>query len=168
MKNSFLTFIFLITSSCALLNPNPNRKDSLVIVKPELRAFTSDYCSEWPDGRITDPKRWSDCCFTHDIHYWMGGTAEDRKNSDRELKSCVRNSSDSLNGFLMYMGVRAGGDPGEASYSWGYGWSQDREYFTLTKEEKMKVRNLLLASEYYKNEKEKNLINTFIEQKLKF
>ncbi|MBY0415629.1 MAG: hypothetical protein K2Q18_15755 [Bdellovibrionales bacterium] len=166
MKKLSSSILITFLSSCALLNPNPNRKDELAKALI-LRPFTTDYCSEWPDGRINDPKRWADCCFTHDISYWMGGTEEERKSSDRELKSCVRNNSDSLNGFLMYMGVRIGGDPGEASYSWGYGWTKDREYTRLAKEERQKAKELLLSSEYNQHEKEKALINNFINEKLK-
>jgi hypothetical protein len=166
MKSFFIIFMLLI-SSCALLHPNPNRNEKLISNELELKPFTSDYCSEWPDGRILDPKRWADCCFTHDLNYWIGGTESDRKQSDVELKSCVKNFSDSLNSFLMYTGVRLGGDPGEASYAWGYGWTKDRKYFERTSSDISKARELLQASDYNKNKKEKDLIEKFIEQKLK-
>lgn len=151
-------------SSCALFHPNPNRKEKFASEGLILKPFTTDYCSEWPDGKLTDPKQWAECCFTHDISYWIGGTKDDRVTADKELKRCVRQASDSLNGFLMYIGVRMGGKPGNASYAWGYGWTKDRDYFELNEEEAKKAKELLLKSDLNKNEKEKNLINVFIEQ----
>lgn len=151
-------------SSCAFFSPNPNRQDDLVRQGLNLKPFTSDYCSEWPDGKITDPNQWAECCFTHDISYWIGGTKDERIAADKELKKCVRESSDSLNSFLMYIGVRMGGNPGNASYAWGYGWTQDRDYFELDSGEAQKARDLLLTSDLNKNEQEKGLINVFIEQ----
>lgn len=153
-------------SSCALFNPNPNRKDEVASVGLALKPFTTDYCSEWPDGKFTDPTQWASCCFTHDISYWIGGTKDERVAADKELKRCVREASDSLNGFLMYIGVRMGGKPGNASYAWGYGWTKDRDYFELNEVEAKMAKELLIKSELNKNEKEKNLVNVFIEQML--
>ena len=39
----------------------------------ELRDFTSDGCSLFPDGDIKDRALWCDCCLAHDISYWRGG-----------------------------------------------------------------------------------------------
>lgn len=164
MKNLITLFTLLTLSSCALLSPNPNRKKELADAGLTLRPFTTDYCSEWPDGRLTDPKQWANCCFTHDISYWIGGTKDERVAADKALKKCVRESSDSFNGFLMYIGVRMGGKPGNASYAWGYGWTKDRDYFELDSDEARTARDLLLKSELNKSEMEKNLIDTFIEQ----
>lgn len=167
MKNLLIILMFLNISACALLNPNPNRTRNNLAEPLILKEFSSDYCSEWPDGRIDDPKLWATCCFAHDLSYWIGGTEQDRLASDKELKVCVRNSSDSLNGFLMYTGVRIGGDPGEASYAWGYGWTHDRKYFQLSKDDKERAKTLLQSSNYNKDEKEKKVISSFIEKKLK-
>lgn len=165
MKNFLIFTLVFSFYSCALLHPNPNREEKLVAsVGLVLKPFTTDYCSEWPDGRILDPDLWAGCCFTHDLNYWVGGTEEDRKIADIELKSCVKNYSDSLNSFLMYMGVRMGGDPGDASYSWGYGWTQDRKYFERSAEVKKLARDLLQASELNNKKKEKKLINKFLEK----
>lgn len=164
MKKIILLVVTMTLTSCALFNPNPNRKDDLLKKEALLRPFTTDYCSEWPDGKITDPKQWADCCFTHDMSYWIGGTQADRETADNELKRCVENASDSFNGFLMYIGVRMGGNPGNASYAWGYGWTKDRDYFDISPDEAKKAYKLLEQSEHNKNEKEKELINIFIEQ----
>jgi len=66
----------------------------------------------------------------------------------------------------MYIGVRMGGKPGNASYAWGYGWTKDRDYFELNETEARMAKELLLKSDLNKNEKEKNLTNVFIEQML--
>lgn len=161
-----LVFIFLLSSSCALLNPNPNRAQAKETSIPVLETFTTDYCSEWPDGNMDDPKRWASCCFNHDIHYWIGGTEEQRKASDFELKECVKTTGESLGSFLMYTGVRIGGRPGNASWAWGYGWTLDRKYFELSNEDKINAAKLLKESKHNKDADEKKIINTFIEKNL--
>lgn len=157
----------MTVASCAHLNPNPNRKDEIENTGLTLKPFTSDYCSEWPDGKITDPTQWAECCFTHDMSYWVGGTKDDRISADNELTKCVKEASDSINGFLMYIGVRMGGEPGDAAYSWGYGWTKDRDYFEVNQAEAISAIKLLEQSEHNKNAKEKELIHVFIEQILK-
>lgn len=168
MKKIISSFLITITlSSCALFRPNPNRQEAFRERGLELRPFTTDYCSDWPDGKTSDPKQWSECCFTHDINYWVGGTEIQRKKADEELKVCVKKtSSDSLNSFLMYIGVRFGGSPGDASYAWGYGWTQDRKYFDLSDEDKARAKEFLEISEHNKNAKEHKLIHVFIKTKL--
>ena len=167
MKKTLLLIVMMTLTSCALLNPNPNRRKDLAEAGLTLRSFTTDYCSEWPDGKLTDPTQWAACCFTHDISYWLGGSKDDRVAADKKLKQCVRDSSDSFNGFLMYIGVRMGGKPGNASYAWGYGWTRDRDYFELHPQDALRAKELLEKSDLNKNEKEKNLINVFIEETLK-
>lgn len=158
----FYFFAILLTlSSCAQLNPNPNRGYSPEL-PPKLVAFTTDYCSEWPDGKKENPEQWADCCFTHDLHYWLGGTKEERKQSDLALKECVKFSGSTMAGFLMYIGVRLGGEPGDASYSWGYGWTQSRGYSPLTNEEKNRAMELLRLSPYQQKKNEKKLIHAFV------
>lgn len=166
MKKIFLLLVIMTISSCALFRQNPNREDASASQTLVLKPFTTDYCSEWPDGKITDPKIWANCCFTHDMSYWIGGSQNERVAADQELKKCVGDVSDSLNGFLMYIGVRMGGTPGNASYAWGYGWTKDRDYFEVSEDELKKAKDLLLQSDLNKKEKEKNLINIFIEQVL--
>ncbi len=39
----------------------------------DLRPFTSDGCSLFPDGTTRDRTRWCDCCMGHDIACWQGG-----------------------------------------------------------------------------------------------
>lgn len=165
--NRLLILLLLVTlSSCALFSPNPNRENPDEVDMPLLSPFTTDYCSEWPDGRKEDPEQWAHCCFTHDLHYWIGGTNKERTQADQELKECVKISGSSLSAFLMYIGVRFGGRPGEASYSWGYGWTKSREYRPVSEIQAKAARELLSKSERNQNPKEHKLITNFIESVL--
>lgn len=166
MKNIVFLFFVLLFSSCALFSPNPNRQESKTFLA--LKPFTTDYCSEWPDGKAANPRQWADCCFTHDLNYWIGGSEAQRKNADQELKSCVKITGETLGSFLMYIGVRIGGHPGNASYAWGYGWTQDRKYSLLSEDEKERAKDLLKSNDHYQNEKERKLVDSFIEGVLNF
>ena len=161
-----LLLSLLLLSSCALLRPNPNREALAEEASLTLEPFTTDYCSEWPDGEITDPKLWAECCFTHDLHYWLGGTESEREVSDINLQECVKMTGASLNSFLMYIGVRIGGLPGNTSWAWGYGWTKDRKYFELNDEEKLRAKILLEKFNKNKNADEQKIISTFIEKNL--
>jgi hypothetical protein len=107
----------------------------------DLHDFTSDGCSLFPDGSIKDRTLWCECCFAHDIAYWRGGTAEERKQADKALQACVRErTGDKALADLMYNGVRAGGHPAFPTwYRWGYGWKYGRGYRPLTPEEQPQV-----------------------------
>jgi hypothetical protein len=111
----------------------------------DLRDFTSDGCSLFPDGSLKDRDLWCGCCFNHDIAYWQGGTKEERKSADEALRACVLERTNSqLLAKVMYDGVRAGGHPAfPAGYRWGYGWSYGRGYAPLTGREKQLVREKL-------------------------
>jgi hypothetical protein len=131
-----------------------------------LRPFASDYCSKWPDGKYEDPRQWGDCCFTHDMHYWIGGTRDEKKASDIELKECVKLSGSSLNSFIMYIGVRIGGVPGSADYSWGFGYNSARGYEKVPRGELEKAKVILEQSKYNQQENTKALITKFINEVL--
>jgi hypothetical protein len=78
--------------------------------------FKTDGCSMWPNSK------WVDCCVEHDIHYWCGGSSEERRRADRELRDCVRDYA-SRTASVMYVGVRIGGGPCQPfPWRWGYGW----------------------------------------------
>lgn len=162
----YLYAVVVLLASCAQLSPNPNRGYSPE-VPAKLRPFTTDYCSEWPEGKKENPDQWAGCCFTHDLHYWLGGTSEERERSDVELKECVKLSGSSLAGFLMYIGVRLGGKPGDAAYSWGYGWTQSRDYTSLNDQAKAQAVDLLSHSPYMKKKAEKKLLLKFIKTTLR-
>lgn len=162
----YLYVLLSLLTSCAQLSPNPNRGYNPE-VPVKLSPFITDYCSEWPEGEKENPEQWAGCCFTHDLHYWLGGTDQERERSDVALKECVKLSGAALTGFLMYIGVRLGGKPGDAAYSWGYGWTQSRGYAPLDQKVKAQAIDLLSHSPYMKNKVEKKLILDFINTTLK-
>jgi hypothetical protein len=127
------------------------------------KDFTSDGCSLFPDGDFKNRNLWCDCCFTHDIAYWRGGTEEERKQADEALRQCVQKRTKSKTmAKLMYEGVRAGGHPAFPTwYRWGYGWEYGRGYEPLTEKEQQQVREKLDAYHVkhptgYCGEKKKN------------
>ncbi|HEX9818398.1 MAG TPA: hypothetical protein VGD07_02135, partial [Methylomirabilota bacterium] len=67
--------------------------------------FTTDGCSMWPDSA------WQACCVAHDVPYWCGGIADDRRQADEQLRGCVADKGSPGVAAFMYWGVRAGGHP---------------------------------------------------------
>jgi hypothetical protein len=108
----------------------------------ELSGFTSDGCSLFPDGTISERRKWCECRFEHDIAYWKGGTEQERMEADAALRDCVRErTGDKRLAETMYLGVRAGGHPAFPTwYRWGYGWGYGRGYAPLTDEERDQAR----------------------------
>jgi len=106
----------------------------------ELKPFTSDGCSSFPDGTFQHKLLWRNCCVVHDKTYWQGGTAEQRKIADLELESCVAEIGEPKIAKLMLAGVRVGGSPHwPTKFRWGYGWDYPRGYGELLPEEKTMV-----------------------------
>lgn len=106
----------------------------------EIKPFTSDGCSAFPDGTLEQQELWLDCCGIHDFAYWKGGTYSERKKADEELKICVAAVGEEEIAQLMLAGVRVGGSPlWPTSFRWGYGWSYPRFYGELTAEELAQV-----------------------------
>lgn len=65
---------------------------------------------------------WVECCVSHDIAYWCGGTADERRTADRELGECVVDTGRPTLGWWMGKGVRVGGVPwAPTPWRWGYG-----------------------------------------------
>jgi len=120
----------------------------------DLTDFTSDGCSLFPDGTIGDRTKWCQCCLLHDIAYWRGGTAEERKTADKALRDCVfACTKNEALAETMYIGVRAGGHPVFPTwYRWAYGWPYGRGYKPLMEDEQSQVRRKL--DEYWKNHPE--------------
>lgn len=127
-------FLRLLVLAClALLGACASRPPAV----PTLAPFTTDGCSMFPDRSLWSDSDWCNCCVTHDLAYWQGGTAEQRLAADEALRACVlRVSGNPLLADLMFNGVRAGGDPQFlSSYRWAYGWPFGRSYQPLTLEE---------------------------------
>ena len=110
----------------------------------DLRPFTSDGCSAFPDGTISQENLWFACCFEHDKAYWAGGTKQERLESDRKLKSCVTTVGEPTIAQLMLAGVRVGGTPYlPMKFRWGYGWPYPRGYKVLTEADKIEIEERL-------------------------
>jgi hypothetical protein len=111
----------------------------------DLKDFTSDGCSLFPDGTLRNQAKWCDCCLQHDIAYWRGGTEAERKKADEVLRDCVFDrTKDKALAETMYRGVRAGGHPVfPIWYRWAYAWEYGRSYEPLTEDEQKQVREKL-------------------------
>ena len=125
----------------------------------ELKPFTTDGCSAFPDGTFDHQSLWAECCIQHDIAYWKGGTYEERLKVDKELEACVTEIGQPGIASIMLNGVRAGGSPYfPTSYRWGYGWSYLRGYKALSPEDKQQVRLRLEQFKVLINSIEEDLI----------
>lgn len=106
-----------------------------------LRDFTTDGCSVFPDGDAGDRARWAGCCVAHDLAYWRGGVAPERRQADLALRHCVleRTARPAL-AALMYRGVRIGGAPLlPTPFRWAYGWQYGRGYAPLDADARQKL-----------------------------
>jgi len=113
-----------------------------------LAPFTTDGCSDFPDGTPRHRELWLQCCIAHDKKYWMGGTYGERLKADMELRACVQSVGEPAIANLMLAGVRVGGSPyWPTRFRWGYGWPYPRGYRALTAEEQEQVRRLLGQAE---------------------
>ncbi len=107
----------------------------------ELKLFTTDGCSSFPDGTVKQQSLWINCCIKHDLAYWKGGSYDERLVADQALQLCVSEVGESDIANIMLAGVRVGGSPYfPTSYRWGYGWPYLRGYKPLTNEEKSQVK----------------------------
>jgi len=129
MKN--VAWVFLLLLPCS-------------VFADELRLFTTDGCSAFPDGTSEQRSLWAECCIRHDLAYWMGGTSDERKQADQELKVCVAQVGEPDIAKLMLAGVRVGGHPyWPTPFRWGYGWPYPRSYGLLSESEKQQVKDRL-------------------------
>lgn len=116
------------------------------VLAEQLKSFSSDGCSQFPDGTLSDKNLWCSCCITHDIAYWQGGSRQQKKQADEALRDCVLKTSNSrLLAETMYTGVRLGGLPiFPVWYRWGYGWEYGRGFQSLNQHEQQLVTAQLL------------------------
>ncbi len=113
-----------------------------------IKPFTSDGCSSFPDGTFEHKELWLSCCTVHDYAYWQGGTYNERLIADKQLQQCVTNVGEPHIAQLMLAGVRVGGSPYfPTSFRWGYGWSYPRLYKALTAEEQKQIKLFNIISE---------------------
>jgi len=114
------------------------------LLADELKPFTSDGCSAFPDGTLQQQSLWVNCCIRHDLAYWQGGTHEQRAQADKALQSCVTQAGEDKVADLMLAGVRVGGSPyWPTPFRWGYGWSFGRGYKPVTNEERLQIQTQL-------------------------
>ncbi|RTE64858.1 hypothetical protein EH243_15130 [Amphritea opalescens] len=110
----------------------------------DLKPFTSDGCSSFPNGTRAENTLWLSCCEQHDLAYWQGGTYQQRLDADNELKACVAGVGKPEVAMLMLAGVRVGGSPfWPTKFRWGYGWSYFKPYGELSASEQAQVKKLL-------------------------
>lgn len=115
----------------------------------ELTPFSTDGCSDFPDGTLEHKTLWLNCCITHDLAYWLGGTYAERQAADEALEQCVAKVGEPEIAKLMLAGVRVGGSPfWPTAFRWGYGWpywdgSSPRGYKTLTEEEQAMAQTMM-------------------------
>ncbi len=129
--------VFVTALVCAI-GASPARADDT------LRPFTTDGCSDFPNGTKGHEDLWLKCCTAHDKSYWMGGTYEERLKADLELRACVQSVGEPAIANLMLAGVRVGGSPWwPTRFRWGYGWPYSRGYRALAPEEREQARKLL-------------------------
>lgn len=112
-----------------------------VYSEDEIKPFTSDGCSVFPDGTLEEKALWLSCCTEHDFTYWKGGTYQERVEADELLRQCVVNVGEPLIAELMLAGVRVGGTPYlPTKFRWGYGWPYPRGYKAINEKEKKKIQ----------------------------
>lgn len=109
-----------------------------------IKPFTSDGCSAFPDGTFAQKQVWLQCCTTHDLAYWKGGTYAQRLQADKALQQCVVQVGHEQIANLMMAGVRVGGSPFfPTTFRWGYGWPYPRLYKGLSDTEREQVASNL-------------------------
>ena len=114
------------------------------ILASDLQPFTTDGCSNFPEGPPSDRNLWLSCCTSHDVAYWKGGTRAERVEADAELRECVKRVGEPNVALLMLIGVKIGGSPYfPTSFRWAYGWPYPRGYAPLTPSEERAVQQQL-------------------------
>jgi hypothetical protein len=109
----------------------------------DLKPFSSDGCSAFPDGNFKYNELWLECCTAHDYTYWKGGTYSNRLEADIALKQCVSTVGQKEIALVMLAGVRVGGSPYlPTNFRWGYGWPYPKFYGSLTNAELEEVKKL--------------------------
>jgi hypothetical protein len=122
-----------------------------------LRPFTTDGCSLFPEGTQKHRDLWLTCCTHHDLAYWMGGTCEERRKADQDLRECVAETGEPGIAKLMLGGVRVGGTPYlPTTFRWGYGWPWPRGYRELSDDEWKEIKELISAKPDATNEKKRD------------
>jgi hypothetical protein len=93
-----------------------------------LRPFETDFCTGFSEGTRSEPELWKHCCVEHDLHFWAGGCRDARREADRRIYQCIRDSGAPGIARLMYWGIRLGAaSPFKIEKrKWGNGWKDGR------------------------------------------
>lgn len=145
MKNLKFLIAILFLNSCA------------VMAALELKPFKTDYCTGFPEGTISQPELWKHCCLNHDLHFWIGGTREERSQIDLNFKACIAATGMPRTAEMMYQAVRAGShSPIQfKGKQWGNGWSESAYYKKLKVEDVDRIEAMLLNGFSYISKEEK-------------
>jgi hypothetical protein len=103
--------------------------------------FTSNGCSGFREGKFFG------CCFVHDFRFWSGGSRDDRRKADKQLRQCLMdvtngNLYDRIVADIGYLLMVLERIPGEViPDGWGRGWPNTprRKYDPLTPEQESAV-----------------------------
>jgi hypothetical protein len=116
----------------------------------KLLPFQTDYCTGYTEGTLSDPTAWKDCCLTHDLFFWAGGTIENRDQADHELLTCVEETGHPYQAHLIYLAVRAGSrSPIKIKgKQWNNGWSGREDALPLTPIEIDQIENEISKPDY--------------------
>ncbi|QNM94931.1 hypothetical protein [Chitinimonas koreensis] len=95
--------------------------------------FTTDGCSggmSWIWRRVLRRRPpWEHACVSHDLAYWRGGSAADRRHADAMLAARVCMNGHPVWAFTMWLAVRIGGHPLlPTPWRWGYGFPYPTSY----------------------------------------
>ena len=128
--------IFLLLALCSFQFACANTSEN-----GSIKPFSTDGCSRFPDRSLISNHDWCHCCVAHDLAYWRGGTEEEKRIADNQLRECVAKTTDNKAlADLMFVGVRVGGGPYfYTNYRWGYGWKYGRGYQPLSPSEQASV-----------------------------
>lgn len=125
--------------------PQANKSNHL------LKPFTSDGCSLSPDSAfsLSDSAQWVHCCYDHDRAYWLGGSLAEKELADLRLQQCISETGFQRIAKIYQWAVnRLGGPDSPSSFRWGYGWTSNRKYSPLSKDELTQVEMILKNSDF--------------------
>ncbi len=114
--NKFIR-VFLLAACLSISAVAQTDSTSAAETFPE--GFKTDGCTLFPDGDYRD------CCVTHDLAYFAGGTGRERRQADNRLFKCVANKKGwwhKIVAPVMWTGVRIGGVSFlPTPFRWGFG-----------------------------------------------
>ena len=112
-----------------------------------LTAFTTDYCTNYPEGTPRSPNLWKNCCLEHDMFFWAGGSREERNSIDLKLRECVAEKAGVQMANIMYYAVRAGSlSPVKfPDKKWNNGWRERPDYKKLSEDDIDRIEAEILS-----------------------